>query len=304
MLPSISTAIPHQQIQDELLTQKKIRVFVLRTDLVFPEIAGNKFYKLYYNLLEAKRQNCKTILTFGGAFSNHIFATANATQQFDFQSIGVIRGEEHLPLNPVLLHAQKTGMKLHYLDRTSYRQKNSPEILDNLQRQFGNFFLIPEGGTNPEAVRGCAQIPLHFPPQTDVVCCACGTGGTLAGLIVGSTPEIQKIGFSVLKGGDFLTDEVHNLLHLFREKNQIHATFFENWTINLAYHFGGYARQKPELIQFMQDFRQKFQIPLDPVYTGKLFFGVWELIRQDYFPTNTTITLIHTGGIAPLYAYS
>lgn len=294
--PSISIPIQLDEIDDRLLAQKKLCVLVLRTDLVHRHITGNKFYKLYYNLHQAKDQQKSKILTFGGAFSNHIFATANASKRFDLQSIGIIRGEEHLPLNPVLAHAKKSGMKLCYMDRARYRNKNTSNIMRELRNQYGDFYFIPEGGSNLEAVRGCAQIPRHFPLDIDFVCCPCGTGGTLAGLIAGSTPETKCIGFSALKGGSFLVQEVQKLLNQF----QMGITR-NNWSIHLNYHFGGYAKQRPELMQFIDLFYKEHHILLEPIYTGKMFYGVWDLVKQDFFPPHSKIVLVHTGGIYPLY---
>jgi len=307
MLASLNTPIPYQPLEDELLQKQNLKLSVLRTDLVFPMLSGNKFYKLFYNLQRAKQEGFTKLLTFGGAFSNHIFATANAGKLFDFQSIGIIRGEEHLPLNPVLSHAKKAGMQLHYLNRSAYRQKNSPEILAQLQEQFGDFFLIPEGGSNANAVKGCAEIPQHFPAQTDFVCCACGTGGTLAGLIVGSPLTTQKIGFPVLKGGDFLKDEVKKFIQSYQEdissnSKKINEKLIQNWDIQTNYHFGGYAKQTPDLLNFIDKFYQKHQIPLDPIYTGKLFYGIFDLVQKDFFPEKAHIVAIHTGGIVPLYS--
>jgi len=308
MLPSLNTPIPCQLLEDELLQKRNLKLSVLRTDLVSPMLSGNKFYKLFYNLQQAKQEGFSKILTFGGAFSNHIFATANAGKIFDFQTIGIIRGEEHLPLNPVLSHAKKVGMQIYYLNRTAYRQKNSPEILAQLQKEFGNFFLIPEGGSNANAVQGCAEISQHFPPQTDFICCACGTGGTLTGLIVGSPLSSQKIGFSVLKGGDFLRDEVKKFIRSYQKSlssnnsKEINEKLIQNWSIQTDYHFGGYAKQTPDLLNFIDEFYQKHQIPLDPIYTGKLFYGIFDLIEKDFFPKKAHIVAIHTGGVIPLYS--
>jgi 1-aminocyclopropane-1-carboxylate deaminase len=173
---------PIEELTDKRLTARGIRLFLKRDDLINPEIPGNKWRKLKYNLVAAAEQNQQVLLTFGGAYSNHIRATAAAGYYFGFSTIGVIRGEEHLPLNPTLAHAVDRGMHLAYLDRTTYRDKDDPAFTDRLHQQLGEFYLLPEGGSNVQALRGCAELPAEIPIGFDVICCATGTGGTLAGI--------------------------------------------------------------------------------------------------------------------------
>ncbi len=195
---------PLIKIEDELIVSKDINLFLKREDLIHPEISGNKWYKLKYNLIEAKKNNIKKILTFGGAYSNHIYSTAAACNLFDFESIGIIRGEKHLPLNPTLKFASEHGMKLHYINRVTYRNKYTENLLSQFKKKFGNYYLIPEGGSNLLAVKGCSEIIETIKIPFDYICCPCGTGGTLSGLICGLNGNYNLIGFSVLKGAEFL----------------------------------------------------------------------------------------------------
>ena len=285
---------PITEIFDPIFTENKIKLFIKREDLTDKFISGNKWYKLKYNLIEAEKLGYKTLLTFGGAFSNHIYATAFAGKKFGFNTIGIIRGEEHLPLNPTLKSAKENGMLLEYLDRKSYRNKYDKDLINKLKNQYGDFYLIPEGGTNELAVKGCTEIIDSIDMNFDFICTPCGTGGTLAGLILGLNSKSYALGFSVLKGGDFLYDNVINLLKFY------HKEELNNWQINLDYHFGGYAKINSELIAFCNEFKSKYNIPVEPIYTGKMFFGIFDLIKQNFFPQNTKILAIHSGGLQGL----
>lgn len=197
-----------QQVPDQHIEYRHQRISIKRLDLIHPQISGNKFFKLKYNLLAARQQGFEKVLTFGGAYSNHIAATAFASHKFGFQSLGMIRGEElaQRPLNPTLATAQQFGMQLEFISRNAYRQKDQPDFLQHLQQQYPDFYLIPEGGTNALAVQGCREILTAEDAQFDLICCAVGTGGTFAGLIEASQQHQQLLGFSALKG-DFLTHE-------------------------------------------------------------------------------------------------
>ena len=225
-----------RKVIDPFLKERKISLFIKREDLNHPFISGNKWHKLKYNIQEARRQGKNALLTFGGAYSNHIYAVAAAGKLFNFKTIGIIRGEEHTPLNPTLSFATANGMKLYYLDRKSYRNKNSPGIIKELQNKFGDFYLLPEGGTNELAVKGCSEIINKIDIDFDYICCPCGTGGTLAGLISGLNGEKFALGFAVLKGASFLKENVTSLI------KSSNGNIFNNWDINLDYHFGGYAK--------------------------------------------------------------
>lgn len=277
----------------EIKTQKiqvptnKVSISIKREDLIHPFISGNKFRKLKYNLLQAKKENQKSLLTFGGAFSNHIAALAFAGKEQGFKTIGIIRGDElnsKIAKNPTLQFAQNCGMQFKFVTRETYRNKTKTEFLNNLKTEFGDFFLIPEGGTNKFAVKGCEEILTKDDLQYDFVCCSVGTGGTISGIINSILPHQKVLGFPALKG-EFLKEEIRNFAQN------------DNWELISEYHFGGYAKVTPELICFMNQFYKDNKIPLDPVYTAKMIFGVMNLIEKNYFPENSKILLIHTGGI-------
>jgi 1-aminocyclopropane-1-carboxylate deaminase len=287
--PAVPT--PLHEIHDDILERSHIRILIKRDDLIHPAIPGNKWRKLIYNLQAARDAGHDTLLTFGGAYSNHIYAVASAGRIFGFQTIGVIRGEEHLPLNPVLGHAVTCGMTLRYLDRASYRRKYDQDIIASLAAQFGDFYLVPEGGTNCLAVRGCAEAVAEIEEPFDYLCCPMGTGGTLTGLVAGLAGRARALGFSALKGGSFLADDVRELL------TRCEYPPYDNWAVVTDYHFGGFARQTEELTRFIDDFRERHQIALDFVYTGKMMFGILDLVAGGHFPTGSTIVAVHTGGV-------
>ena len=276
-------------IHDPLFEEKGVELWMKREDLNHPVVSGNKWRKLKYNLIEAKKQGHKNLLTFGGAYSNHIYAIAGAGKELDFETIGVIRGEEHAELNPTLSFAKAQGMHLHYMDRSTYRQKESEEVINLLKQVYGNFYLIPEGGANELALKGCAELAEEIDLDYNFLCCPVGTGGTLAGLILGARGSGQLLGFSALKG-DFLQKEVDNLL---KKSTKI----YNNWSITDQYGFGGYAKVKPELLKFMSEFEEKQGILLEPIYTGKMMYGIYEMVRAGKFKEGSKIVAIHTGGL-------
>lgn len=288
--------IPLIEVFDEVIQQKGSRLFILREDLIHPEISGNKWRKLKYNIQEAKQKGCDTILTFGGAYSNHIAATAAAGREFGVKTIGIIRGEKTLPLNPTLELASENGMKFKYISRTQYRENNKYEksFIESLKKEFGNFYLVPEGGSNALAVKGCTEIIQNIRVDFDVICCACGTGGTIAGII--ASTQKQVIGFPALKGADFLKSDIKNLLrdYALNEQTKIDNT---NWNLNLNYHFGGYAKFNDELVEFIKEFKEKHNLQLDLIYTGKVLFGIYDLLQNSNQLDNKTIIAVHTGGI-------
>ena len=275
----------NQQLSIEF--PNSITVQIKREDLLHPFISGNKFRKLKYNLLKAKAENKDALLTFGGAFSNHIAATAYAGKEYGFKTIGIIRGEElesKISENPTLKFAQDCGMQFKFVTREGYRHKTETIFLENLKQEFGDFYLVPEGGTNEFAVKGCEEILTQEDAQFDFICCAIGTGGTISGLINSSLPHQKVLGFPALKG-EFLKEDIRKFA-----RNQ-------NWELITDYHFGGYGKVNSELIAFINRFFEENNIPLDPIYTGKMVFGVMDLIPKHYFPENSKILLIHTGGL-------
>lgn len=298
--PEETTALaPIQKVENPLYDQKKIQLFIKREDQLHPTISGNKWRKLKYNLLAAREQEHDTLLTFGGAYSNHIAAVAAAGHAFGFRTLGIIRGEEHLPLNPTLKSAQAHGMRFHYMDRSMYREKDSPALVAQLQELFGRFYLLPEGGSNPLSVKGCAEIIEEFETADfDFICAPCGTGGTLAGLVAGLNHRRQVLGFPAVKGGSFLKKEIDTLTQAYNDK------VYHNFQLITDYHFKGYAKWTPELINFMRIFKDTTGIPLDPIYTGKMFFGLHDLILKNYFLPGRRILAIHTGGIQGIAGFN
>ncbi|MDB9305199.1 pyridoxal-phosphate dependent enzyme [Nodularia spumigena CS-591/12] len=286
-----------QQIDNAIARQAGVELSVLRLDCMHPLVNGNKWFKLKYNLLEAKEQNFTTLLTFGGAYSNHIFATAAAGNLFGFRTIGVIRGEERLPLNPTLSFAVQQGMQLVYLNRETYRQKHTKELQEDLKQRFGEVFIIPEGGSNLNGVRGCTEI-VGYAGAFDTICLACGTGTTLAGTALALNQGQRVIGFPVLKNAGFLAEEIDNLLRNYLESElSVPNHSPAPWELMCDYHFGGYAKVNEQLLMFSKQFEQAHSIPLDYVYTAKMFYGVVDLLKRGVFPKGDRLLLLHTGGL-------
>ncbi len=260
---------------------------IKREDLIHPFVSGNKFRKLKYNILEAQEKNYKTLLTFGGAFSNHIAAVAAVGKELGLNTVGIIRGEElenKIQENPTLCFAQNCGMQLQFISREAYKNKEKIEFINNLKKQFGEFYLLPEGGTNELAVKGCKEILTEVKDDFDYICVPVGTGGTMAGLVKASKKNQQILGFSALKG-TFQSSEIAKY------------TYKTNFEITDAYCFGGYGKIDVDLIRFMNKFKEKTNIPLDPVYTGKMMYGIFDLLKNGHFKENSRIFAIHTGGL-------
>jgi 1-aminocyclopropane-1-carboxylate deaminase len=286
-----------QQIDNDITRSAGIKLSVLRLDTMHPLVNGNKWFKLKYNLQQAQQQNYTTLLTFGGAYSNHIFATAAAGKIFGFHTIGVIRGEERLPLNPTLSFAVDQGMQLVYLSRETYRQKHTRELQEDLKQSFGEIFIIPEGGSNLNGVRGCTEI-IRESTNYDTICLACGTGTTLGGIALSLNQRQRVIGFPVLKKGEFLNQEIEHLLRNYLKSGlPTPHNSPAPWELICDYHFGGYAKVNDELRIFRQQYDQKEKIPLDYLYTAKMFYGVMDLLQKGFFPVGDRLLLLHTGGL-------
>jgi 1-aminocyclopropane-1-carboxylate deaminase len=264
------------------------QVFVKPEYLNHNYISGNKYRKLKYNIIEAEKLKVTTLLTFGGAFSNHISAVASVGKERNFKTIGIIRGEElfdKINDNPTLSFAKQCGMKFKFVSRSEYREKSSETFLENLKKEFEGFYLIPEGGTNDLAIKGCEEILTEEDKDYfDYVCCPVGTGGTISGLINSSKPNQKVLGFPALKG-DFLQDDICKF-----------ATQ-SNWELITEYHFGGYAKINRDLISFINKFKSDYNIPLDPIYTGKMMYGLFDLMNKGFFKKTDKILAIHTGGL-------
>lgn len=282
---------------DFLFEEKGVSVYIKREDLLHEHISGNKFRKLKYNIFEAKALKKETILTFGGAFSNHITATAYAGRLFGIKTIGIIRGDElgndlehTLATNDSLKFAAAQGMQFKFVSRTVYREKTTKVFIDKLKQELGDFYLVPEGGTNALAIKGCEEILTQKEEKFDYICLAVGTGGTISGIIKKAKKNQIILGFPALKGG-FLQTEIIKYVD-----DRV------NWELIGAYHFGGFAKINETLVNYINNFKKKYEVALDPIYTGKMMFGVQDLIKNNYFKKGTKIVVIHTGGLQGIKA--
>ena len=268
-----------------------VKIFMKRIDLVHPIISGNKWYKLKYNIVEMNNLGFNTMLTFGGSFSNHIHAAAHAGKLFGFKTIGLIRGEEHLPLNSTLQAAVDDGLELHYVDRSTFRERETKQFLNSIKEKYGNVFILPVGGTNNIALKGCSEIVDQIDINFDYLCSASGSGGTFAGLVAGLKGSKKLIAFPALKGSDFLEGVISDLVEEYSGKQ------FSNWHLNTDYHFGGFAKLSKELIDFTHEFNELNGFELDYIYTNKMMFGIADLIKKGFFKSGETIVAIHSGGL-------
>ena len=281
---------PVQELRDPIAERAGVRILVKREELNNSTVSGNKWWKLKYNLQAAVTEKKAAILTVGGAYSNHIHATAAAAAAWGLKSIGIIRGEEHLPLNPTLLEAVKWGMTLHYISRSKYRERSQPDFLESIQKEWPDAFIIPEGGSNIHALRGVKEFGdlLNDIPH-DFLCIPVGTGGTLAGLAA-SSGNATILGFAASKDIS-LQSRVTELIQL------TECTSPSRWHLIADYHFGGFAKINATLRSFIDDFQRQHGFLLDPVYTSKVMFGVFDLVKKGYFAQGSTVLAIHTGGL-------
>lgn len=288
-VPELAVRLPSPlyELRDDRIDPHGVRLYLKRDDLIHREVPGNQWRKLKYNVVAAREQGHTRLLTFGGAYSNHIRAVAAAGHCFGFTTVGVIRGEEHEPLNESLAYAVSRGMRLTYLDRSAYRRKAEPAVLAALADEFGPCYVVPEGGSNAHGVRGCAELPAEIATGFDVICCACGTGGTLAGIAAGLSQDTQRaVGFAVLKGGRFLDDEVRRL------QREAFGSVTTNWSIDDDFHFGGYAKRTPVLDEFIAEFQARHGVILDWVYEAKMMYGLVARIQDGVFPAGSVIVAV------------
>lgn len=296
-LLSVACTVPVQRVEHKVFTDAGIDVVVRRDDLIDPQLSGNKFYKLFFNLRAAREQGFTRLLSFGGAYSNHLHALAAAGHRYGFNTLGVVRGERPAQLSPTLGDAEAWGMQLVFISRADYQYKSEPELLAELQSRYGGFYLIPEGGANLAGARGMQLLGHALEQQLKgdytAVCMACGTGTSVAGLAAGIDSTKLALGFSVLKGEGGLGDVISTT---YRQLCASDTT--ANWRLISGFHAGGYGKKHPEyLTQFWQSFERTSGIPLDPVYTLKLFWGIDSLARQGYWPPGSRIVAIHSGGL-------
>lgn len=283
-----------QDLPEPAAERRGVRLRLLRDDLRHPELPGNKWRKLKYNLLAAQQQGHDTLLTFGGAYSNHLAAVAAAGRLRGLRTIGVVRGEAAEALSPTLQQCRADGMQLHFVSREDYRRRADPAWVAQVLTRLGPAYVLPEGGTNALALRGVAELVQELDAAAipyDALAVACGTGGTLAGLLTGLGGRHQAVGVAALKGADWLREEVDALTE------QVTGRRYANYHLHLGAHFGGYARYSTELLGFIEEFYLRHRIVLDPVYTGKLLAGTLQLIEAGYFAPGSTVVAIHTGGL-------
>lgn len=287
-----------QLLHDPLLRDYGVRLRVLRLDSFFPQLSGNKYFKLKYNLQQARQLGYRQLLSFGGAYSNHLHALAWAARECDFDAVAVVRGERAAQLSPTLQDALDWGMRLHFVSRSDYRRRAEADFLSDLQSRLGPAFVIPEGGSNLLALRGCAEIIAHL-QGAEAGCqqlfLPCGTGATLAGVVSGlSSPAPKVVGVSVLKG-DFLSKDVSRLL---AQAGIVRSAV--DWRIEQRFHHGGYARCSRELAHFIRDFSSRTGLALEPVYSGKMFYAIYQMLAAGEIALGSELLAIHTGGMQGL----
>ncbi len=293
---------PITQLDEPLLADKNIQLFIKRDELIHPVIQGNKWRKLKYNLLAAAEQSANTILSFGGAYSNHLHALAAAGRLFNFNTIGIIRGERPATLNPSLQDMQAWGMQLEFISRADFRKQTSTEFIQQLKQEYGAFYLIPEGGNNAAGRQGCSELLDELDQPYDVICCEVGSGTQFSALVSGHATSSQAahnthyLGFVVMKNPA--------LLQQLKDYFQQQQVTYSNWSLNHDYHFGGFARADDTLHAFIRQFKQQQAIQLEPVYSGKMLYGIYQLIEQDYFKPGSRILAIHGGGLQGLRGFA
>ncbi|MFT4834259.1 MAG: 1-aminocyclopropane-1-carboxylate deaminase [Marinoscillum sp.] len=279
---------PLEKVEDPLFDEKELRVYIKRDDLIHPEIMGNKWRKLKYNLKFVKENDLKGIVTFGGAFSNHIAATAAGCAEQGIPCIGFIRGDElNEASNDTLAFAHDKGMELRFIPRSAYKSfTQSPELL---KVDFADHLILPEGGTNQLAIAGCAEIIDEISLDFDYIVTSVGTGGTMAGLISGLKGKGKVLGVWALKG--------EGLLFHFQKLLSDYDVGFPNYELIEGWHWGGYGKVSDDLVHFINETKSKINVLFDPIYTAKMYFAVRTLIETDYFDRGSTIVLVHTGGL-------
>tara|TARA_B100001564_G_scaffold359175_1_gene379970 strand:+ start:1665 stop:2549 length:885 start_codon:yes stop_codon:yes gene_type:complete len=276
--------IKTEEITSKLLSKNDIKLYVKRIDLIDKYISGNKWYKLKYNIKSAINNSKKCVLTYGGAYSNHLLATAVISNQHNLKSIGLVRGEKKQNLNPILRLVEQYGMHVDYISRSYYRMRDDKNMITDLKRKYGDFYLIPQGGTNNLGVKGAQEILTDLDSQS-YICVPVATGGTISGIINSSNKKQKILGFKTLKGvGDL-------------EENIKKFTNNNNWNLLDDYTFGGFAKYDTDLVNFIKDFDLNYSIKLDIIYTSKMMYGLFDLIRKGYFKRKSSILAIHTGGL-------
>ena len=300
MVPQLEALVPRlpsplQEVPEESFARSGVRLLLKRDDLIHPALPGNKWRKLAPNLRTVATSEHRSLLTFGGAYSNHLRATAAAGRLLGLRTIGVVRGQElaDRPLNASLAQCAADGMLLHFVSRADYRRRADPEWHHELRDRFGPCAVVPEGGSNEAAVRGCVPLGEELRGHTDIAAVACGTGGTLAGMVAGLSAGQRGLGVAVLKGG-FLPEEVRRL------QTGAFGGPRGDWMVEERFHGGGYARTGPRLAAFARDFAGRHGLPpLDHIYVAKLLFALTRLADEGVFPSGSTVTAVITGQAYP-----
>ncbi len=294
----MSLPSPLQTINHPLFDHHQIKVMIKRDDLIHPIISGNKWRKLKYNIEDVKNSGKRGIISFGGAYSNHVHALAFACYQENLPCIGIIRGEPEYSNNFTLTWARHWQMQLDFVDRMTYKRRSDSDYLAHLQRQYPDYYIVPEGGSNELAIPGMSEVidELNLQTSFDTLLTPVGSGGTLAGLIAGDNNQHQLLGIAVLKQGNnnnYLADEVADLLP---QEAKTHT----NWQVLPEFHRGGYAKFNEQDCQRILDFNQQTDIDFEPVYSGKMLLALLDLVEAGYFPENHRIVMLHTGGLQGL----
>ena len=297
LLENLNLPSPITEIKNSLLTKKNIQLYIKRDELIHPVIQGNKWRKLKYNITQSQQNGTLPLLSFGGAYSNHLHALAAIGKALNIQTIGIIRGHAPKRLTPCLQDMLDWGMQLQFISRLEYKQKKHQYFIQQLKQQLGEFYLIPEGGNNTAGKKGCAELLNELETHYDTICCEVGSGTMLSALIEHNTkPDTHFLGFAVMKNPQLNQDIINNLSKA--KKNS------SNWSINHDYHFGGFAKTSAELNQFIRDIKQQYKIQLEPVYSGKMLWGIYDLIKKNHFKSGSKILAIHGGGLQGLRGFS
>lgn len=276
-----------KKINDPWLEQRQIELYIKRDDLLHPVISGNKWRKLKYSLDHALSLGSDTLISMGGAYSNHLHALAYVGKVLGLKTIGLIRGEQPLVLSTTLNDIKRWNMELRFVSRTDYRLLRQYKNYNTLPGLKSGEYWLPEGGATNLALQGVAELITEIGIPYDSFCVPCGTGATLAGVAEVASESVSVLGFAALKNASFLTADVDALLSQSRN----------NWQINLDYHFGGFGKINAELSAFIEEFELKSAIPLEPIYTGKMIYGIYDLIKKNYFKPGQRIIALHTGGL-------
>ncbi len=280
---------PLQRLFHPLLEQHALALWIKRDDQLHPRISGNKWRKLKYILRQALSEQASGVLSFGGAYSNHLHALAAAGHELSLPTLGIVRGEPHSRHNPTLSDARRWDMALEFVDRQQYRQRQEPAWLSKLSRRYPGFLIVPEGGSCPQALPGVAELWQELSQEVDEVILPVASGGTLAGLLSARPAATRVRGYAVLKGASWLAGEVCRLYPA--------AGQDPGWRLELDHHGGGYARCSTVDQAAIAELAAQLGIPLEPIYSGKAMLGLFRDIEAGLYPAGSRLLFLHTGGL-------